>query len=290
MKIGISSYCLTGELYSGEMTILDVLQWAKDNGCDHIEFVPYGFTLVDNLDLADQVVQKAQDLGLEISNYCMPANFCQETKEQFDAEMARVKEHVDLLNHMGIKSLRHDVVAFRSTPEEANIHSFNRRLPQIVEGSQIIADYAAQFEITTSIENHGWGVQHSERVQRVHKLVDRENFKIVVDVGNFLCVDELPMIGVMNTLPLASHIHFKDFYYRPFYEDPGEGRWFKTVNGNFLRGSIFGQGDLPVRAIMRLIKQSGYDGYISLEFEGMEECKEGTRISLNNIRRLWEEV
>ncbi len=290
MKIGISSYCLVDALYRDEMSILDVMQWAKDNGCDHIEFVPYGFTLVDNLDLADQVTKKAEDLGLEISNYCMPANFIQETKEEFEAEIARLKEHVDLLHRMGIKSLRHDVVAFKSTPEEANIDNFNKRLPLIVEGSQRIADYAAQFGITTTIENHGWGVQHSDRVQLVYHLVNRENFKVVVDVGNFLCVDEIPIVGVMKNLPYASHIHLKDFYYRPFYEDPGEGRWFKTVNGNFLRGSIFGQGDLPAREILRLIKQSGYDGYLSLEFEGMEDSKEGTRIGLDNIRRLLSEV
>lgn len=100
----------------------------------------------------------------------------------------------------------------------------------------------------------------------------------------------LPMVGVVKNLPYASHIHFKDFYYRPFYQHPGEGRWFKSLYGNYLRGSIFGQGDLPVREILRYIKQSGYDGYVSLEFEGMEECKEGTGISLDNIRRIWDEV
>lgn len=290
MKLGISSYCLLPALNSGEMTILDVLEWAKNHGCDHVELVPYGFTLVDNPDLADQVAKKAEELGLELSNYCMPANFVHDTREAFEAEVARVKEHVDLLHRMGIKSLRHDVTAFHVTPEEATMMSFYNNLPQIVEGAQLIADYAAQFGITTTIENHGWVVQHSDRVQLVYHLVDRENFKVTLDIGNFLCVDELPLIGVAKNLPYASHVHFKDFYYRPFYEPPGEGKLFKTVNGNFLRGAIFGQGELPVREILRLIKQSGYNGYVSLEFEGMEECKEGTRIGLDNIRRIWSEV
>ncbi|NLK07255.1 MAG: sugar phosphate isomerase/epimerase [Firmicutes bacterium] len=286
MKVGISSYCLLGALRAGEMTILDVMQWAKDNGCEHIEFVPYGFTLIDNPELTEQVMKKSQELDLEISHYCMPANFCQKTREEFEAEVARVKEHVDLLNRMGIKSLRHDVV----TRAEVDIHVFNRILPQVVEGTQRVADYAAQYGITTTIENHGWGAQHSDRVQRILSLVNRENFKLVLDVGNFLCVDELPIIGVMKNLPYASHVHLKDFYYRPYYEDPGEGRWFETAYGNFLRGSIFGQGDLPARQILKLIKDSGYDGHLSLEFEGLEDCVEGTRISLENIKRLLAEV
>lgn len=45
-----------------------------------------------------------------------------------------------------------------------------------------------------------------------------------------------------------------------------------------------------MREVLRVIKVSGYDGYISLEFEGMEECKTGTLIGLQNIKRLWEDM
>lgn len=33
------------------------------------------------------------------------------------------------------------------------------------------------------------------------------------------------------------------------------------------------------------IKCSGYDGYVSLEFEGMENCRNGSSIGLANARR-----
>jgi len=39
MKLGISTYCMVDKLRSGEMTLLDVLQWARDNGCEHVELV-----------------------------------------------------------------------------------------------------------------------------------------------------------------------------------------------------------------------------------------------------------
>lgn len=290
MKAGISTYCLVDKLRGNEMTVLEVLDWAKENGCEHVELVPYGYSLVDNPDLADEVRDKAASLGLVLSNYSMPANFVHEHEEDFEAEVVRLKQHVDLLVRMGIKSMRHDVVLFKLPLEETDISHFNKCLPQIVRGSRMIADYASQFGITTNVENHGWGVQHSDRVQQVLELVDRPNFKTVLDIGNFMCVDELSLVGTAKNLPFASIVHVKDFYYRPYYEDPGEGRWFKSVHGNFLRGSIFGQGDLPVRAILKLIKQSGYDGYVTLEFEGMEESKEATRIGLGNLIRLWHEV
>jgi len=290
VKIGLSTYSLLDSIKAGEMDVLDVVQWISDNGGEHMEIVPYGFTLVDNLDLADKVRDKANELGIELSNYSMPANFVQETEEEFEAEVARLKEHVDLIDRMGISHMRHDVTAFTLPPEKMTIEYFESSLPQIIEGSRRIADYAAQFGITTTIENHGVAVQHSDRVQRVIQAVNRPNFKTTLDVGNFMCVDENSIIGVKKNLPFASLVHFKDFYFRPYYENPGAGKWFKTSNGNFLRGSILGQGDIEIREIVKLIKDSGYDSYLTLEFEGMEECKEASRIGMDNLRRFWEDA
>ncbi|MBO0993266.1 sugar phosphate isomerase/epimerase family protein [Bacillus sp. SD088] len=290
MKIGLSTYSLLGAINKGEMTVLDVVQWIADNGGEHMEIVPYGFTLVDNLELADAVRDKAKEVGIEISNYSMPANFVQETEAEFNQEVARIKEHVDLLHRMGIKHMRHDVTAFTLPPEKITIEWFEKNLHSMVEGSRQIADYAAQFGITTTIENHGQCVQHSDRVQRVVLEVDRPNFKTTVDVGNFLCVDEDPIVGVKKNLPFASLVHFKDFYIRPYYENPGGGKWFTSANGNYLRGSIVGQGDVNIRQIVKLIKDSGYDGNITLEFEGMEECREASKIGMENLKRFWGEV
>lgn len=290
MKVGLSTYSLLSAIRAGDMDVLDVVQWIADNGGEHMEIVPYGFTLVDNLELADAVRDKAKEVGIELSNYALPCNFVQETEVAFEAEVARMKEHVDLINRMGIKHMRHDVTAFTVPPEKQTIAYFENNLSQMVEGSRQLADYAAPFGITTTVENHGMAVQHSDRVQRVVEAVDRPNFKTTLDIGNFLCVDEDPVVGVKKNLSYASLIHFKDFYSRPYDENPGEGRWIKTANHNYIRGSIFGQGDIEVRKIIKLIKDSGYDGYISLEFEGMEECREASRISMNNIKRLWEEA
>ncbi|MEO2210986.1 sugar phosphate isomerase/epimerase [Paenibacillus amylolyticus] len=290
MKVGLSTYSLLNDLNSGEMTVLDVIDWIAANGGEHMEMVPYGYTVEDNHDLADAIRERAATAGIELSNYSMPANFVQETEEAFAEEMARVKRHVDVVHRMGVKHMRHDVTAFTLPKEKMTIAWFEEHLPLMVKGSQIIADYAAQFGITTTIENHGFSVQASDRVQRVLHAVDRPNFKTTLDIGNFMCVDENPIIGVMKNLPYASLVHFKDFYFRPYDEHPGEGEWFTTAYGNFLRGAIVGQGDIPIRKIVKLIKDSGYDGNITVEFEGMEECKSASKIAMDNLRRFWEEA
>lgn len=57
-----------------------------------------------------------------------------------------------------------------------------------------------------------------------------------------------------------------------------------------MRGAIVGQGDIPIREVLQIIKNSGYDGYLSIEFEGMEECRLGTRLGLDNAKRIWNEL
>ncbi len=283
VKIGLSSYSLLQALKTNELDILSAIDWIKENGGEHIEIVPMGFDLVDNPELIDQIRNKALQVGIEISNYAIYANFIQPSIEGVENEIERVKQHVDIAHRLGVKYMRHDV-AFR---DETSIQQFEKDLPTLVEACRKIADYAAQYNITTNVENHGFYVQSSDRVQRLVHEVNRPNFQTILDVGNFLCVDENPVKGVKNNLSIASVVHFKDFYYRPSGEDPGEG-FFQTSNGNYLRGAIVGQGDINLRQIIKLIKESGFDGYVSIEFEGLEDCRLGSRVGLTNVKRLLE--
>lgn len=287
MKLGVSSYSLVRAMRNKEMDILGAIQWVADNGGEHIEIVPFEFSLIDNPELIPAIREKAASVGIEVSNYAIGANFITDSREKFEAEIARVKQHVDIANGLGVKRMRHDI-AFRPIPETTTAN-FEQDFPIMVEACAIIADYAAQFGITTSIENHGFYVQASERVLRLVHAVNRPNFRTTMDIGNFLCVDENSVAAVKKSISQASLVHFKDFYVRPSYRNPGDG-WFQSSSGNYLRGAIVGQGDIDMPEVIRVVKASGYDGYLSLEFEGKEECKWGVITGLNNIRRLWNEA
>ncbi|TCP30825.1 sugar phosphate isomerase/epimerase [Scopulibacillus darangshiensis] len=286
MKIGLSSYSLLSALQSGEITILDAIQWTADQGGEHIELVPMGFSLEEDPSLIDAIRQKAEEADIDISNYAISADFIK-NGEGFENEISRVKKQVDIAHQLGVKLMRHDV-AWRS-PNEATASQFESDLPKLGDACGQIADYAKQYGITTSIENHGFYIQASRRVQRLIDEVDRSNFKTTLDVGNFMCVDEDSVAAVKRNISYASMVHLKDFYLRAASRNPGEG-WFQTAAGNHLRGAIVGHGDIDMRKVISAVKASGYDGYISVEFEGLEDCRKGSRIGMNNARRLWEEA
>lgn len=283
MKIGLSTYSVSRAIKAGELDILTSLDWIKENGGEHAEIA---LTLQDTPEKAKDIVKKAKDIGLPLSSYTIGANFIQPDAAKLKAEIERVKKEVDIGGVLGVKRMRHDA-ASRPIPD-CSIANFMKDLPTVADAVREVADHAKQYGITTSVENHGFFMQKSDRVQMLINAVGRDNFRTTVDVGNFLCADEDPVAALKNNLPFASHIHFKDFYVRPFHADPGEG-WFKSLSGNFLRGAIVGQGDVDIRSIVKLIKASGYDGFISVEFEGMEECRQGSKIGMANLKRLFSE-
>ena len=269
------------------MDIIQALQWIADNGGKHVEITPRSYPDADNEKVISTVLGKIKESGLEVSSYTLGANFICPDKKKYDEEIKRVKKEVDNANAYGAKLMRHDA-AYRP-PEEATLDNFEKDLPILTEACRKIADYAKKYGISTSVENHGYHVQGSERVLRLVKAVGRKNFKTTLDIGNFLCVDEDPIAAVKNNLPYASMIHLKDFYVRNEKTNPGEG-WFKSRAGKYLRGAIFGHGDIDTTAIMKIIHKSGYNGYISIEFEGMEDCRTGSRIGMANAAGMLKEI
>jgi len=283
MKLGVSSYSLWQNIQSGELDLVGAVAKIAELGGEHVEIVPLGYDLVGNPHLAEAIKNKAAEVGIEISNYAIGANFSGLNDEQFEKEIERVKSEVDVAAALGVKLMRHDVAGSKDT----SIRRFMADMPKLVEACRRIAEYAAQYGITTSIENHGYYVQASDRVQAIVNEVARDNFRTTLDIGNFVCVDENPLVGVRNNIKIASIVHVKDFYIRSV--DPGEG-WFRSAGGAYLRGAIAGQGDLDTRGALRVIKEAGFDGYLSIEFEGMEPCERATKIALNHVRQLWEEI
>ena len=161
------------------------------------------------------------------------------------------------------------------------------------EAARELADYAAGYGITTLLENHGFFVNGSDRVIRLIHEVDRPNYGLLLDTGNFLCVDEDPLGAAARCAPLAKMVHLKDFYVRQAERLTGvgglfrcdAGSWFSTNSGLYmLRGSILAQGDLDVWKTLKLIRDSGYDGYVSVEFEGMEDGEVGSIVGMHAAR------
>lgn len=282
MKTSVSSYSYHKLLRSGEMNLFQVMDKTKEIGFDAIELIdfaaPEGKTIPA---FAAELRNYAEKIGLAISSYTIGANFLQ---EDVAAEVTRVKGQVDIAAILGVKVMRHDI--FSSYPDSyQGIRTFDAVLPLIAPAIREVAEYAATKGIITMSENHGYIAQDADRLLRLYTAVNCPNYRYLCDIGNFICADEDCAVSVGKMTELISHVHVKDFFIRSGMEpDPGRG-WFRTRAGNYIRGTVFGQGNIPTFQCLRVIKKSGYDGYLSLEFEGMEEPLQSIEIGYENLKR-----
>lgn len=275
MKIAVSSYSYHQRLKAGEMTQLDAVRIAAEMGFDGIEFtdltpVPNP-TLAEQLAYAKEIRAEAEKRGIEIVAYLIGANLYGGSPEADAAEVARVKGQLDVAAALGAELFRHDVC--RSEWIGDRFVGFDRMLPTIAENARQITEYAQALGIRTCSENHGLIAQDSDRVERLYYAVDHENYGILVDVGNFACVDEDSVHAVSRLAPMAIHAHAKDFVKLPYGAPVAEGlKTFATRGCNRLMGCALGDGDIPVAQCVAILQKANYDGYITIEFEGNGDC------------------
>lgn len=284
MKYSVSSYSYSQLRNSGEYTEKQLISLAREMGFDGIEFAeihtPEG---MDKIEYAKELRKEADKFEIEIVAYCIGADLLNDT----DNEIERLKSEVDVAEALGTKLMRHDASGGYKK-ETRGQRGFNNALPVIVNGYKAVTEYAKTKGIRTCIENHGFFCQDSARVEAIINGVADENFGALVDIGNFMCADEDPAKAVGNMAPYAFHVHAKDFHFKKGTDFiPTEG-FFMTRGGNYLRGAVIGHGDVPVVQCLKILKNAGYNGYITVEFEGMENAKNGVKWGLNTLKRIEE--
>ena len=285
MKIGVSSYSFSQLVKSGAMKQLDVIAKAKEMGFDAIEFSTFALPEGETpLSFAPRVKEECERVGIEVVNYTIFGDILNGCNGNLEDEIERLKGEVRVAQALGSPGIRHD--ATWGFPEDyTGVRSFDAVLPRLAEGCRAVTEYAEDLGIRTMVENHGFFAQDSDRVEKLVTAVDHPNFGLLVDMGNFLCVDEAPEKALGRVMPYAFHVHAKDFHVKSGNgPDPGSG-WFTSRAGNYLRGAIVGHGVVPIVQCLKIMKGKGYDGVLSIEFEGMEEPLKGISLGLENLRK-----
>ncbi len=281
MKISITSYSYSQNMRRDGFSVFDAMRHARSIA-DGFEFsgfdTPEGRT---PLEYAAELKAFADGIGLPIVCYAIGADMM---REDLDAEVERVCREVDVAAALGAPVMRHDV-AWGFPDWYKGIRTFGAVLPRLAEGCRRITEYARTKGIRTCSENHGQFVQEADRVVALVEAVNDPNYGVLCDVGNFLCADDVSHIAVGKVAPLTFHVHAKDFLVKPGTSaDPGDG-WFRSRGGVYLRGTVIGHGAVPVEQDLWILHRAGYDGYVTVEFEGSERCPEAIELGAANLKR-----
>jgi len=289
MNIGVSTYSFQKLIGSNVMTQFDTISKAKEIGFDVIEFAElFPQDGMSKKEYAKILVEECKRVDIKMGNYTIGADFLYGSDGNLQQEVKRLCQEIELASILGAGGVRHDVCyGLKSDFQVAR--GFNSALPIMISGCKQVTQFAADLGIKTMVENHGFFCQDSERIERLIDGVRNINFGALLDMGNFLCVDEDPTLAFGRLIQYAFHIHAKDFHFKSGDgANPGD-YWFRSRAGNYLRGAIIGHGNVPIVQCLSIAKRNNYDGTISIEFEGVEDTISAITIGHNNLLRYIEQ-
>ena len=142
------------------------------------------------------------------------------------------------------------------TDEEA-MEQMKRSYSQIIE-------VAEKYQIYVTIEIHGYFTTKPDYVGRMLEFVDSKYLRMNMDTGNSFIAGNDPVAFAKRFLPKIKHVHVKDVSQELAAASRGE------ETGIALSHSAIGDGVNAdnIKSVLKMLKEIGYDGHISMECEG----------------------
>jgi len=260
MKLGVSMWSFVATYKKGEMDIPKFIETAKSLGVDGVELLDF-FWKDRDAELASVDAALAAT-GLPVGVYSIGNDLVTSDPAARAAQVAAIKEGVDNAVHFGAKVVR----VFSGNTKEGI--SFDQAFDWIVEGLREGAEYAQSKGVSLALENHGVLAGKSSQVHKIIEAVGNPAMKANPDTGNFLLVHQAPHEALKDVASVAAMVHFKDFKEAP-KDYPG---WaYTSTDGLKYIGTAIGEGEVALEACVAELKEAGFDGWLNIEYEGLED-------------------
>ncbi|MDO3679487.1 sugar phosphate isomerase/epimerase family protein [Paenibacillus ehimensis] len=275
MKTSLSIWSVHRYVQNGSMDNIGFIDFVGKTGAQGVELLSVFWN--DQKDDAQQVREALARNGLELACFGACNNLAVTDPAERREQIADVTGSVDKAAQLGAK-----VVRVFSGDKAADV-TYEQAKAWIIEGLKEGAAYAQQRGITLCLENHGYFAGKADQVLEVIDEVNSPALRSTFDTGNFLLVDDQPNEAMDKLLGVVSHVHFKDFL--PVGEDYA-GRKYKSLGGVLYAGKVPGEGIVDLKHLLGKLKRSGYQGWLTVEYEGDDEQKEGSVRSIDNLKAI----
>jgi len=279
MKLSISMWSVVSAVRKGKIDLPGFVEFAaqqQENGAQGVELLDYFWS--DRDAEIPKVMRQIRNAGLELAVYSIGNDFFQPERGAWEKQLADVKTGVEIADRLHVRTLR--VFSGNAKPG----YAFEDGLAWIVDGLAAAADYAERYKVTLALENHGLMAGRSDQVRQVIDAVGSEALRANIDTGNFLLVNQNPTDAARDLAPLAALVHLKDFRHAKAGETE---HIYKALDGVAFTGAVVGQGQVDLPEIVKLLDAAGYQGWLSLEYEGGDDpLSVGVPQSLKAAKRL----
>jgi sugar phosphate isomerase/epimerase len=243
LRLGLAAYSLrdhlTGKL-SPSMTLDDFIEKAVEWEVDAVELTSYYFPPEFTPAYVAGLKRHCYLAGIDVSTTPVGNTFTYPPGPERDREIAHVERWLDVAADLGSPAVR----IFAGDAQRGQPATEARR--NCVECIQACAEHAARRGVFLALENHHGVVAGPAGLLEIVKAVKSDWFGINLDTGNFQSAD--PYADLARCAPYAVTVQIK-VEIQP--------------SGGPKQEADFGR-------LVRILKDAGYRGYVSLEYEAAE--------------------
>ena len=198
-------------------------------------------------------------------------DFVDPSPEKRQEAIDHTKHCIDLAHQMGIPAIRLNTGRWGTTRSFDDLMAAEGQEPPLegytdedgikwcVDSIRECLPHAAEAGVVMGLENH-WGLSTNvDTLLRIHQEVGDPWLGINMDTGNYVG-DPYPQIEKLA--PHATIIQAKTY--------PGGGVWYTL--------------DLDYQRIAGIVRDAGFEGYVSLEMEGNAPAEEAVAESYRTLR------
>jgi sugar phosphate isomerase/epimerase len=259
LRLGLAGYSLRDHLtskLSPSMTLHDFIDRAAAWDVDAVELTSYYFPPDFTPDYVAGLKRHCHLAGIDVSTTPIRNTFTFPAGPEREKEIAHVKRWLDVAADLGSPAIR--IFAGDARPNRPEAEA--RR--NCVECIEACADHAARRGVFLALENHHGVVAGPDGLLEIVKAVRSDWFGVNLDTGNFQSVD--PYADLARCAPYAVAVQVKTEI-QP-------------------QGAPKQEADLG--RLVRMLKDAGYRGYVTLEYEAAEAALTAVPRYLDRLRGL----
>jgi len=256
MKICCTSFSFDRDIQDGKMSLSDFYRFCQAAGIESVELWDLHLPKEPGRAFIDETRRELQALHLPLATIAVNNHeFTSTNAEERGHDVAKVKRWIDVVAAFGCPVLR----VLPGELKALNTH-YAERYPLVRAAFEECLEHARARDVILAIENCPREAKPGAVIELVKDL-NTPLLRTCPDIGN------LPQAGRYQVwrdlVPYAAHAHAKFFD----FDERGE------------------ETTLDYSQTMSILAQSGFQGYVSAEFEGDGDEAAGVRQGLALLRR-----
>ena len=269
-RIGVSTYSFWRYHADQKLSIEQCIDEAARMGFDGVEILHVQMEDESN-DHLQRLKQRAFVNGLDLCGFSTHQGFVSPDSAVRQKNIDKTIHQIELAYKLGIPTMRintggwgtsknfDELMANKGIEPPLEGYADEDGFPWVIDSIEKCLPTAEKCGVTLGLENH-WGLGRTAAgVLRVIESIDSPWLQATLDTGNFL-EDSYDQMEAMA--PHAVLVQAKTYY--------GGGTWYTL--------------DIDYDRVANILKQARFQGYISLEFEGKEDCRAAIPKSLELLR------